>query len=366
MGAYTFADPVSGAPSFTGKIFRGLLGALAGGKASTRPIGARSGVSAGTPPSIVAASSTTWTVSAHSGMLDTSASAADGPTPYLFNTDQTGSMTAADGTNPRIDLLSIQLDDPSEGDGTSVPLPVVVYTVGTAASSPAIPTTPARAFAIAQINVPHTGGGSPSITWVAPYAVAAGGIVPASASGQYPGSPLEGQYVDDATLNALLRYDGTAWRTIVQDRLTYTPALTAAAGSPTIGNGTILGWYQLVGRRCDFSIDLTWGSTSNGGGGAMSLGLPVAAAASAPNCEVSGLIVVSGGAIYQITGQIAASATTMQFFAPGGPAIASSAFMQNANTSFTAGTGVPAVSASLTFAAGAGPVIRVNGHYWTS
>jgi len=40
------------------------------------------------------------------------------------------------------------------------------------ASTP--PPTPARCLVIAQVNVPASGGGSPSVTWVAPYAVSAG------------------------------------------------------------------------------------------------------------------------------------------------------------------------------------------------
>jgi len=62
---------------------------------------------------------------------------------------------------------------------------------------------------LATIQVPMSGGGSPTVIWTAPYTVAAGGVLPVPA-GVYPATPYTGQYVDDATLG-LLRWNGTAW-----------------------------------------------------------------------------------------------------------------------------------------------------------
>jgi Ca2+-binding RTX toxin-like protein len=64
---------------------------------------------------------------------------------------------------------------------------------------------------LATIQVPISGGGSPTVIWTAPYTVAAGGVLPVPA-GVYPAGPYVGQYVDDATLG-LMRYNGTAWLT---------------------------------------------------------------------------------------------------------------------------------------------------------
>lgn len=212
MGSYVFpADAVAGAPSYTGKMGRLTLG-VSLSKDTSRPVGARSGIHPATPNSVFSVSGTTWTVQPHSGVLDTEASATNGPYLYSFDTNQTGSVNAADATNPRIDLLSVQLSDPAAGDGTSAPGVAIVYTAGTAAASPSPPATPARALALAQINVPQSGGGASSVTVVAPYMSGASGIVRCRTSTEYPASPYVGQYVDDAT-NGLLRWNGTAWVT---------------------------------------------------------------------------------------------------------------------------------------------------------
>ena len=61
----------------------------------------------------------------------------------------------------------------------------------------------------------------------------------------------------------------------------YTPAWTAATTNPTLGNGTLVGRYIQVGKRVDFSISLTWGSTTTAGSGTYQFGLPVAARSTA-------------------------------------------------------------------------------------
>jgi hypothetical protein len=172
-------DAVAGAPVYSGRALRqSLVAPLAGGASSTRPLGARSGVRPGTPASTVTATSTTWTCRPHAGVLDVETAAEAGPYGYAIDANVTGSVNAANATNPRIDIIYVQLSDPAESDGSSVPGVLVDYLAGTAASSPSAPAAPARAVAIAQINVPAAGGGSPSVTWVAPYAVAAGGVIP--------------------------------------------------------------------------------------------------------------------------------------------------------------------------------------------
>lgn len=204
-------DAVSGAPAFTGRNLRDALSVLLSAATSARPMGCLSGVRVGTPSSIVTATATTWTVTPHAGAIDAETANVAGGYLYAFDANKTGSIAAADGTNPRIDLISVQVSDPAEGDGTASPIVDVVYTVGTPGASPSAPATPARSLALAQITVPPTGGGSPSVTWVAPAAVAAGGILPAGSSSQYPPTPYKGQYVDDASLG-LMRWDGSEWQ----------------------------------------------------------------------------------------------------------------------------------------------------------
>jgi hypothetical protein len=228
--------PVSG--TFTGRQLRQAIGAFWGGLAA-RPLGARSGVVVGTPTSTVTASASTWTVKPHSGVLDVEALAIAGPYNYSVDANVTGTMNAADNTYDRVDLISVTMSDTSEGDASTAG-PTFVYTVGTPASTALPPTTPARNVALATIRVPKLGTGSPSVTWIAPWAVAAGGILPCTDSTYYPVSPYTGQYVDDATLG-LQRWDGGQW-TDASPLGKISVAKSSAFNVPTSTDTTITGW----------------------------------------------------------------------------------------------------------------------------
>lgn len=163
-------DAVSGTPSYSAQQTRQAFSALAGPAPAGRPLGARSGVRLGTPTStatLSGAGSTTWNVAAHAGVLDTQTAAAAGPYFYATDGSDTGAITAANATNPRIDILYMKVNDNIQ-DGSGLLSGQVLYLAGTAAGSPVQPATPARGMAIARINVPTSGGGTPSITWIAP------------------------------------------------------------------------------------------------------------------------------------------------------------------------------------------------------
>lgn len=241
MAANLFpVDAVSGAPSYTGRAARQTLGGL-WTKATSRLLGARSGLHPATiGATIVTATSTTWTVLPHTGVLDLEANAIAGPYDYSFDANQTGSVTAADVSNPRVDSLFVQLSDPAEGDGTSTPNVVPVYVAGIAGAAggargaaggpPNFPNT--RCMELAQINVPKSGGGSPTVSMVAPYAVASGGILPVA---------------NQAARDALTAYSGLmVWRLDTQRVEVYSGSAwtTAAAGdsgwlTATLGNSWV-------------------------------------------------------------------------------------------------------------------------------
>ncbi|MBC7594534.1 MAG: hypothetical protein H7288_11450 [Kineosporiaceae bacterium] len=169
-------DAAAGAPSYGGRMLRQVNAVAFAGASSTRPLGGRSGVRPGTSTTTVSATSTTWTCAAFSGVADVEAAAESGLVTFSCDAVQTGSITAASASIARQDLIYVQIDIPVE-DGSTVPVATVKYIAGTVASTdPALPVS--RAFAIARINVPVSGGGSPTVTWIAPYAVAAGGIIP--------------------------------------------------------------------------------------------------------------------------------------------------------------------------------------------
>lgn len=211
-------DPVSGAPSYDGQTLRQTAGPLAGA-ASGRPFGCGSGVWQSTPASTVAATSTTWTVTPFGGALDVEASNVEGCYLFAFDANVTGTVNAADATNQRVDSLFVQMDDPAAGDGTSAPAVRVIYTAGTpgasggsrgAAGGP--PAIPARAFELAQIQVPKSGGGSPSVTITAVRVVALGGVQPIADDNDHPPAPQPGTTVYNPDPVALEVYDGSNWR----------------------------------------------------------------------------------------------------------------------------------------------------------
>lgn len=168
-------DAASGAPTYSGQNFRDALSVLAGPAPAGRPLGANSGVRPGTPSTTAFLSGTnnfTWNVAAHSGVMDVEASANAGP--YLYSTDgtDTGTITAANATNPRIDILYMQVNDNVQ-DGSALESGAVMYLAGTPAASPSAPSPPnTRTLVIANITVPQVGGGNPTVAWVAPIACA--------------------------------------------------------------------------------------------------------------------------------------------------------------------------------------------------
>jgi hypothetical protein len=119
-------------------------------------------------------------------------------------------VAGANPTLPRIDLVYLRVWD-NAVDASGLAQADIVYLQGTAASSPVapVPTAPQIYIPLANISVPATGGGSPSVdTSVRPSAIGPGGIGIGSST---PGVHA-GQYRDDGTATGpLWRYNGSAW-----------------------------------------------------------------------------------------------------------------------------------------------------------
>jgi hypothetical protein len=163
-------DATAGTPAFTAQQTRQALASLFGMAPGGRPLGASSGVRPGTPAATVfltGAGSTTWNVAAHAGALDTQTSALAGPYAYATTGGDTGSITAADATNPRVDIVYVKVNDNTQ-DGSGLASGTIGYLAGTPAASPSAPATPARAMVLATIAVPKVGSGAPAATWTAP------------------------------------------------------------------------------------------------------------------------------------------------------------------------------------------------------
>ena len=242
--------------TFTPRSLRQIIGALIHGTKATRPLGARSGVAYGTPTTTVTATSTTWTVQPHTGVIDAQTAAEAGPYMYAIDAAATGAVTAAHATYARKDIVWVRVDDNAE-DGSGSTQVVAGYTAGTASASPAVPTPPAspvtRYLILAVINVPASGGGSPTVTWQAPYAVAAGGIIPVRTTTERDAitwaSAEAPVYVDVAANGILYRSVGSGWVPVAGASVTM-PHARFKANTTSAHGGS--GWSKMY---ADAAVD---------------------------------------------------------------------------------------------------------------
>ena len=214
-------DSVNDQPSYHGRALRtAQIAPLAAGASATRPLGARSGVRPGTPESVVEASPGRVIVHPHAGQLDLGNQLA-GPYGYSVLSDETLAVTGAHATYARSDLVCITLTDPAEG-GTDTPQASVVVVTGTPAVTPADPPVPAAArLTLARLSIPASGGGAPSVVWLAPMAGAADGVPHYATPTQRDqvlaaGSRWVGMCCTTGTGSQLVvwSWGGTAWREV--------------------------------------------------------------------------------------------------------------------------------------------------------
>lgn len=160
-----------------------------------RPLGGRSGFRADTLSTILTATSTTWTLLPCAAEIDPGAASHQGF--YGWSSDQniTGSVNASDVTYDRKDIVYIQINDSSAGDGSGALSAPVLYLAGTPTATPTAPALPARSFLVGTITVPKTGGGSPTVILNPARFVSAGGLLPVASAADRPTSPYVGQQV---------------------------------------------------------------------------------------------------------------------------------------------------------------------------
>ncbi|MFL4947474.1 hypothetical protein ACJ6WE_08890 [Streptomyces sp. MMS24-I31] len=235
-------------------------------------LGSRSGTRPGDPGLTVTLAGSTINCSAGVAAV---AYAGQGVYRVAFPTSVSpGTLTAAHATLDRIDLVYLRVWDNSV-DASGLTKGDIVYLAGTPSSTPVAPTPSGTQIymSLATITVPHTGAGSPSVsTSVRPSTVAPGGILPSSSA---PSTPYTGQFYDNGT--DLLRWNGSSWDTYFKVPgawTAFTPSWTASTTNPSLGNGTLIGRYQKIGRTVFFHVNLITGSTTSYGSGAYSFGLP--------------------------------------------------------------------------------------------
>lgn len=234
-------DASGGVPAFPAQQNRVAFAATLVGR-TDRPLGAVSGVRPGSEPTVTA-TSTTWTVTPFVAAVDPGTALNVGPFLVAFDTNQTGAINAADANNTRIDRLDVQVpDDPAGAYGTS---PKIVYTAGVASPTPAVPAAPVRSFPLAQITVPKSSAGNPSVSVASmTRSVASGGVLPCASTATYPAHPYKGQLIYDQALDAVKRWNGTAW---IEGGMSDTGWITDTGGDSVLsGTGYAAGGAQIV------------------------------------------------------------------------------------------------------------------------
>ncbi|MGY4930306.1 hypothetical protein ACWD7T_04150 [Streptomyces sp. 900116325] len=200
----------AGSPSYASQSFRQALAALLSPGAGGLQV--QSGVRPGGGLAVSVAG-TTITITAGAGVVQGGSSAVQGP--YLFYNDAsvTRTLTAANATNPRVDLVYARIRD-TDADASGARDGDVLYLAGTAAASPVAPTpTDPSYIVLATISVPKSGSGSPSVsTATRAYTAAAGGLTVGSVA---PAAPYTGQLWDSG--DGLRRWTGTEWRYLKYD-----------------------------------------------------------------------------------------------------------------------------------------------------
>lgn len=216
--------------------------------------------------------------------------------PYLATLDAQKTLdlltaNPADATNARRDLIIARQSDTQWSDASTAML--VQQVVGSPSGSPVDPTPAAGDYiTLARVTVPANATTivSANITDLRPFAVATGAILPVASQTERDAlAKYIGMCVYRLDTLQVEAWNGTSWdivgprNDILAAWTSYTPSWTASTTNPTLGNGTLVGRYMLIGKTCHVSITLTIGSTTTVGAGTYLFGLPFAAASGGPN-----------------------------------------------------------------------------------
>lgn len=109
---------------------------------------------------------------------------------------------------------------------------------------------------------------------------------------------------NDAGTEYDLTIGGSAWTA-------FTPTWTTSGSAPSLGNGTVVGRWQLVGLKAyAIHIEFTAGSTTTFGTGTWSFALPAGLTAASTNRQILSCVIIDAGtANFLAQGKINASDT---------------------------------------------------------
>lgn len=267
------ADPTSGLPAFPASLNRVADAVLLGGGSRSRPLGARSGWRPGAGP-VVTVSGVTATIQPIAGVIDTGVGIACGPFRFVSDAVVTKTITAANGTYPRSDILYAQVSDqPTDSSGQRKA--DIGYLAGTATGPSApVPATPARSLRLGVLNVPVSGGGTPTFTTDRVYSTASGGVLPVATLSELASlAQYEGLIIDCAETNLLYRSDGSMFDIFADPNIfntwsAYAPSWTGEGSTPGASLGTTgvaAGYAQKIGSTMHWRMRMSLGGTGVSG-----------------------------------------------------------------------------------------------------
>ena len=205
---------------------------------------------------------------------------------HVFN-DATVNMAidAADPTNPRRDLIVMQVRDSGYAGASDDARLFVVK--GTAAASPADPSVPADSLVLARVTVDAAATTivSGKITDLRTFAYGNSQIATFASTTErntYLPTPVEGMLAYTNDTNTYWSHNGTGWETLISTGQwkSWTPTLIAAAGgtNPTLGTGAIQeGFYCEIGKLVIATAYIVFGTSGvNAGVGEYAMPLPIA------------------------------------------------------------------------------------------
>lgn len=206
-------DATAGSPAYSAQNERQNMAPLYGGGGGV-VLGARSGWRVGTPSNILSVTSTAWTLGPSSAVITPGAATAQGS--YRWATDANitaaNNLTPPDATYDRKDIVYIQVNDSSSGDGSGALTAPVSYLAGTPLAIPVAPTLPARSFLVGTITVPKVSGGAPTAVLNPAVFVAAGADLPISSDTERASlTPYSDQIIWRTDLHLRQRWNGTRW-----------------------------------------------------------------------------------------------------------------------------------------------------------
>lgn len=150
-------------------------------------------------------------------------------------------LTARNATNPRIDLVVVQVT------GTAA----VVKTIdGTPGASPSAPALPAQHIELARLSVPAVAGGAVTVdsTWRS-FATGLGGRLPVPTLSRLPGSGnFLGQKAHALDTGVEHTWDGTIWRATSSPGPGTTYGVTILPATGTFSNASATGRFTFAGR----------------------------------------------------------------------------------------------------------------------